>query len=175
MRILLAAAAVAAAAVVSPATAFDDSYAGFTCGFVSTTDDTKVVFNDDRQHGEVDCGPMTVFNTGGAFIDTDPPSVTPPDPNEVSGADSVTMCFGIQLNSSVHGTNVADSGCATQSGAVGALVDTLDYTAVTGDVVFLCTHFHWRTPKGGGWVYFDDDDDDTNGIQCSEATILEGP
>ncbi len=148
-----------------------DTYSGFSCGFGSSTDDTKLVFDDDRQHGEVDCGPMSVFNAGGAFIDTDPPGVTPPDPNETGGVDSVTMCFAIQLNSSVHGTNVADSGCATQSGAVGALVDTLDYTAVTGDVVYLCTSFSWTGgPKGtGGLVLVDDDDDPSNGDQCSEA------
>ncbi len=147
------------------------SYAGFSCGFGSSTDDTKLVFNDDRQHGEVDCGPMTVFNTGGAFIDTDPPGVTPPDPNETGGVSSVTMCFAIQLNSSVHGTNVADSGCATQSGSVGALVDTLDYTAVAGDVVFLCASLEWDGDMGpSDRIYYDDDDDPSNGDQCSEAT-----
>ncbi len=165
-------AAVALAGAITPAAfAEDDAGVGFTCGFVSSTDDTKLVFNDDRQHGEVDCGPLVVANTAGGAID------------------SVTLCFYIQINWEFHlgpkGTYhesppVADGGCATNSGNVGVLVDTLDYTAEVGDVVYLCTDIFWTGDKGPFEEHWDAVPDDpadptTLGEQCAEATSIEGP
>ncbi len=130
-----------------------DAVSGASCGYGSHHDDTAVVFNDDRQHGSVTCGPVTIVNEAGGTVD------------------SVTQCFGVQLNSGVHGNNLVDFGCVTQDGNVGALVDTLDYPAAVGDDVYLCTWLSWVSSKGGNTVLYDADDG-TPGVQCQLATIV---
>jgi hypothetical protein len=160
-KALVAAAALAAA--IAPAAHAEDLLDGFTCGFVSSTDDTGLVFNDGRQHGEVDGGPMTVVNSAGGTV-----------------SDVTTTCW-IQLNNAtpcavVDRTNCASLGqptgvrSSTVTGPVGLLVDTLDYAAsLATDDVYLCTRFSWNSSKGGGTFTWDDDDV-TAGDQCGLAT-----
>ncbi len=139
-----------------PAHAVDDA-AGFTCGFTSTNDPTGQIIQDpNTQTGEVDGGPWAVVNETGGTI----------------SAVTVTCIFKINYGINDN-TNIAASRTATTSGNVGVLLDTITYTALPGDDVYLCTHFHWSGSKGGGWVYIDDDDDATNGVQCALATSVE--
>jgi hypothetical protein len=152
------AAASALAAAIAPAAHAEDLADGFTCGFVSTTDDTGVVFNDGRQHGEVDGGPMTIVNSAGGTVS------------------SVTVTCWIQLNNATPDEDLAAGPVgirsSTLTGNVGLLVDTLDYAAALTDDVYLCTYIHWTSSKGGGWFYFDTDDL-TAGVQCGLATSVE--
>jgi hypothetical protein len=143
----------------------EDLLDGFTCGFTSSTDDTGLVFNDGRQHGEIDGGPMTVVNSAGGTV-----------------SDVTTTCW-IQLNRAdpcavVDAANCAALGApvgarySTVTGPTGSLIDTLDYAADHHwDDTYLCTRFTWNSSKGGG--SFDWDDDDlTAGVQCALAAEI---
>jgi hypothetical protein len=161
-KALVAAAALAAA--IAPAAHANDRHTGFTCGFVSSTDDTGLVFNDGRQHGEVDGGPEVIFNEAGGTIS------------------NVTTSCWIQINRADPCATLTVAACpelgqpvgvreSTVTGSVGLLVDTLDYAAALTDNVYLCTRFTWNSSKGGGSFTWDDDDL-TTGVQCGLATSV---
>ncbi len=140
--------------LAAPAQAWDDWWLGFTCGLSSTNDPTgQVVQDPSTQTGEVDAGPMAVMNAAGGTVH------------------SVTIGCAIKINYDLNDTsNIAAQRSNTTAGNVAVLVDTISYTALPGDDVYLCTWFGWESSKGSFWWYVDDDDDPSNGDQCALAT-----
>ncbi len=146
------------ALVVSPpAQAWDDIWTGFTCGFTSTSDPTGQVIQDpNTQTGEIDGGPIVVVNQNGDLVDY------------------VEITCALKLNYGENdGTNVAASRSSITAGNVGVLVDTVSYTALPGDDIYVCMDIHWCDEKGCWWIYLDSDDDPGNGNQCDLATSVE--
>ncbi len=115
------------------------------CSYISTNDPTGQVIQDpNTQTGIVIAGPVVVV----------PPFST-----------SVRCNFKINygINDS---TNIA---AQRVSGGEPLLVDTITFTALPGDDVYICTVVF--IDDTGHHV--DDDDDDSNGIQCALATSVE--
>ncbi len=157
-NLLCATIAAALAVLVTPsAQAWTDAWAGSACDMASTNDRTGQLIQDPNTWtGEIHGGPVAVVNETGGTI------------RDVSVTCTVKINYGIN-----DYTNVAASRSSTTSGNVGVLADTITYTALPGDDVYLCTDIHWCGSKGCTWIYLDDDDDATNGVQCALLPSVE--
>ncbi len=147
----------ALAATLAPGAAGVDYYQGLTCGLVSAKDPNGELGGDPNRYvGLVTCGPIAFVNESGGYFD------------------SCTITVTLQVNNSVHGGGGASSSRTTTGFFVcnATLADTLTYSVMEADSLYLCTAISWTGSKGGGRVVFDADEL-TAGEQCALTTAFE--
>ncbi len=155
-KALLAAAVIGAAALSAPVAHAVDSAVWSGCSFNTTNDATgQVIGNPNTQTGTVYTDTAAVVNeTGGTVSD-------------------VTVTCTFKINYGINDSfNIAATRSSTTAGGTGVMADTITFTALPGDDVYLCAKLSWNSSKGNRDVALDGDNNPANGIQCSLATSI---